>query len=182
MTAATIPLTASGSAPTRPTGPMARDIATSMFECHHDELFRAALRVCRDPETAEDLVQEALLRLMIEVDRKGSPDNVRAWLHRVITNLALSLGRRATVSRRYAGALVRRDEPATPEAIVLDLESRTALAAALDTLPEATRTALVLAASGYPGAEIAAAIGRSDTATRTMMSRARLKLRASLAA
>ena len=57
-----------------------------------------------------------------------------------------------------------------------------ALAAALGTLPEAARTALLLAASGYPGAEIAAAIGRSDTATRTMMSRARLRLRDSLAA
>jgi RNA polymerase sigma-70 factor (ECF subfamily) len=161
---------------------MARDLATTMFEGHHDELFRAALRACRDPETAEDLVQEALLRLMVEVDTRGAPDNVRAWLHRVITNLAISLGRRSTVSRRYAGALVRRDEPATPEAIVLDHETCSALAVALRDLPEATRTALVLAASGYPGAEIAATIGRSDTATRTMMSRARLKLRDSLAA
>ncbi len=75
-----------------------------------------------------------------------------------------------------------RDEPATPEAVVLDHEASLALAAALATLPKATRTALLLAASGYPGAEIAAAIGRSDTATRTMMSRARLKLRDSLAA
>jgi RNA polymerase sigma-70 factor (ECF subfamily) len=182
MTAATIPLPVCGTTPTCPAGPMARDIATSMFESHHDELFRAALRVCRDPETAEDLVQEALLRLMVETDTRGAPDNVRAWLHRVIANLAISMGRRATVSRRYAGALVRRDEPATPEAIVLGLEARSALVAALGTLPEGARTALVLAASGYPGAEIAAAIGRSDTATRTMMSRARLKLRGSLAA
>jgi RNA polymerase sigma-70 factor (ECF subfamily) len=182
MTAATFQLAACGSTSPRPAGPMARDIATSMFECHHDELCRAALRVCRDPETAEDIVQEALLRLMVEVDTKGSPDNVRAWLHRVVTNLALSLGRRTSVSRRHAGALVCRDEPATPEAVVLDHEASLALAAALATLPKATRTALLLAASGYPGAEIAAAIGRSDTATRTMMSRARLKLRDSLAA
>ena len=66
--------------------------------------------------------------------------------------------------------------------VALDHEASSALAAALGTLPEVTRTALLLAASGYPGAEIAAAIGRSDTATRTMMSRARLKLRGSLAA
>jgi RNA polymerase sigma-70 factor (ECF subfamily) len=182
MTAATSTLMACGSTATRPAGPMARDVASAMFERHHDELLRAALRACRDPDTAEDLVQEALLRLMVEIDTRGEPLNVRAWLHRVIANLAISLGRRATVSRRHAGALVRRDEPATPEAIVLSLEARSALAAALGTLPEATRTALVLAASGYPGAEIAAAIGRSDTATRTMMSRARLRLRDSMAA
>ena len=66
------------------------------------------------------------------------------------------------MSRKYAGALVRHEEPATPEAIVLDNEARSALASALQTLPEGARTALVLAASGYAGAEIAAAIGRSD--------------------
>ena len=29
---------------------------------------------------------------MVEIDAKGSPENVRAWLHRVITNPAVSLG------------------------------------------------------------------------------------------
>jgi RNA polymerase sigma factor (sigma-70 family) len=159
-----------------PAGDLARDIASTMFELHHDELYRAACRACRDPETAEDLVQEALLRLMVEIDTRGAPENMRAWMHRVIANLAVSLG------RRTAGALVRHEEPATPEAIVLDNEARSALASALQTLPEGARTALVLAASGYAGAEIAAAIGRSDCATRTMMSRARVKLRDHLAA
>jgi RNA polymerase sigma-70 factor (ECF subfamily) len=169
-------------APRVPAGDLARDLASTMFELHRDELHRAAYRVCRDPETAEDLVQEALLRLMLEIDTKGAPENMRAWLHRVINNLAISLGRHTTVGRKYAGALVRHDEPATPEAIVLQFEARAALASALQTLPDGARTALVLAASGYAGAEIAAVIGRSDCATRTMMSRARLKLRDQLVA
>ena len=177
---ATDPSTPFGSpapAAPNPAGTRARALATTMFVRHHDELYRAALRACRDPDTAEDLVQESLLRLMIEIDAKGPPDNMRAWLHRVIANLAFSLGRHQSVSRKYAGALVNHDEPATPEAIVLDHEARAAIAAALQTLPERPRTALLLAASGYPGVEIAAAIGSSDCATRTMMSRARLKLR-----
>ena len=107
---------------------------------------------------------------------------MRAWLHRVIANLAVSLGRRATVSRRHAGALVNHDAPASPEAIVLQDEIRSALATALRTLPERARTALLLAASGYHGAEIAVMIGSSDCATRTMMSRARLQLRDRIAA
>jgi RNA polymerase sigma-70 factor, ECF subfamily len=169
-------------APRLPAGDLARDLASTMFERYRDELHRAAYRVCRDPDTAEDLVQEALLRLMLEIDTRGAPENMRAWLHRVINNLAISLGRHATVGRKYAGALVRHEEPATPEAIVLQFEARAALASALQTLPDGARTALVLAASGYAGAEIAAAIGRSDCATRTMMSRARLKLRDQLVA
>jgi RNA polymerase sigma factor (sigma-70 family) len=153
-----------------------------MYEQHHAELYRSAVRACRDPGTAEDLVQEAFLRLMIEIGGNRTPDNIRAWLHRVIANLAVSLGRRATVSQRFAGALWSHDQPATPEAIALDDELRADLASALQALPDRARTALLLAASGYSGAEIAAAIGRTDCATRTLMCRARLELRDRLGA
>lgn len=169
-----------GFAPT-PTPP-GRELAATMFELHHAELYRAALRSCRDPETAEDLVQEALLRLVLEIDAGRTPDNVRAWLHRVVANLAVSLSRRATVSRRFAGELVNHDQPATPETIVLDDERRSDIAAALQGLPDRARTALLLAASGYSGVEIASAIGSTDCATRTLMCRARLKLRDRLVA
>lgn len=182
---ANIPAAPAGGATPRapqPAGGLARDLASLMFERHHDELHRAALRTCRDPEAAEDLVQEALLRLMLEVDAKGAPDNTRAWLHRVIANLAISLGRRSTVRRKYASALVSRDEPATPEAIILHHEARSAIASAMEMLPERARAALLLSASGYSGVEIAAAIGRSDCATRTLMSRARVKVRERVAA
>ena len=100
----------------------------------------------------------------------------------MIANLAISLGRRETVSQRFAGALGSRDEPVTPEAVALDDELRADLASALRALPDGARRALVLAAWGYSGAEIAAAIGRTDCATRTLMCRARLELRDRLVA
>ncbi len=153
------------------------DWATRMYEQHHAELYRAAMRACRDSEAAEDLVQEAFLRLVVEIGRDRTPDNVRAWLHRVIANLAVSAGRRAAVSQKFAPALVNRDEPATPEAIALDEERRSDLASALDALPAGARTALLLAAQGFSGTEIAAAIGRTDCATRTLMCRARITVR-----
>ncbi len=168
--------------PTTQPGDPACDIASAVYVQYYDELYRAAVRACRDSATAEDIVQEAVLRLMLEIAANGSPRNVRAWLHRVVANLAVSLGRRTSVSRKYSAVLVNRDEPVTPEAMVLELETRSALAAALRTLPERARTALLLAANGYRGSEIAAAIGCSDCATRTLMCRARMKLRDRLAA
>lgn len=158
------------------------DLAGRMYEQHHAELYRSALRACRDTGTAEDLVQEAFLRLMIEIGRNRTPDNIRAWLYRVIANLAVSAGRRTTVSQRYAGALGSHDEQATPEDIAIDDEVRAELASALQALPDRARTALLLAARGYSGAEIAAAIGRTDCATRTLLCRARLELRDRLVA
>jgi RNA polymerase sigma-70 factor (ECF subfamily) len=156
-------------------------ITGDIYEQHHLELYRFALRTCRDPEAAEDLVHEAFLRLIVEVEAGRTPDNVRAWLHRVIANLAVSNGRRAAVGRRFAPVLVRRDEPDRPDDIVLDAERRADLASVLATLPLPARTALVLAAAGFNGGEISAAVGRSGVATRTMMSRARRNLRSLLA-
>ncbi len=163
--------------PSGPADRQARDLTTRTYEQHHAELYRAAMRACRNPETAEDLVQEAFLRLVREIAADRTPDNVRAWLHRVIANLAVSLGRRAATGQRFADVLAHHEQPVTPEAIVMDLERRSELASALRVLPGEARTALVLAATGFSGAEIAAAIGRSDCATRALMCRARLKLR-----
>ena len=52
---------------------------------------------------------------------------------------------------------------------------------ALDQLTEVERTALLLASRGLSGREVAAAIGRSEAATRTMMCRARLRFREHMA-
>jgi DNA-directed RNA polymerase specialized sigma24 family protein len=60
---------------------------------------------------------------------------------------------------------------------VLEHERRSALEAALAELGDDARTALLMAANGFSGLEIAEAIGRTGLATRSMMCRARLQLR-----
>ena len=52
----------------------------------------------------------------------------------------------------------------------------------LDGLSNLEQTALLLAARGLPGREVAAAIGRSEASTRTLMCRARMRLREQLRA
>ena len=63
---------------------------------------------------------------------------------------------------------------------MLARERRSTLDAVLATLPAEARTALLLSADGFSGEEIAAAIGRSHGATRTMLSRARVRVRLAL--
>jgi DNA-directed RNA polymerase specialized sigma24 family protein len=78
-----------------------------------------------------------------------------------------------------------RHEPDTApstEATYLARERAAALDRVLGTLDRDARVALLLSAQGVPGAEIAAAIGRSPNATRTLMCRARLRLRTALGA
>jgi RNA polymerase sigma-70 factor (ECF subfamily) len=142
-------------------------------------------RVSRSPRAtrtaAEDLVQESYLRLVREVQAGRGPDNVRAWLYRVCTNLATSRGRRASVATRYLPFLASREVGETPEARHLRLELGSEPSAALAALSHDERTGLLLSAAGFHGPEIAEIVGRSHGATRTMLTRARMKVQARLA-
>jgi DNA-directed RNA polymerase specialized sigma24 family protein len=68
----------------------------------------------------------------------------------------------------------------SPEDTLMRREASGELAEALRTLRPDARTALLLAAEGFTGREVAAAIGRSEEATRTLMCRARMQLRTTL--
>lgn len=153
------------------------DFVAQMYDGHQRELFTFAMRSCRDREAAEDIVQEAFMRLIVEVEAGRTPLMVRAWLYRVVANLAVSRGRRVTVARRQLGALVTDASVDGPEHAFLEHEWRTDLDVLLGELGPDARTALLMAASGFSGLEIAEAIGRSANATRAMMCRARLRLR-----
>ena len=151
---------------------------------HHEEIFAFLVRTTRDPEVAEDLLQEAYLRLTGEARADRTPDNVRAWLYRVGANLAVSRGRR--VSAAFRG-IARLGKPASavpsenmPEAGFLEREGRAALVGVLADVDPGARAALLLASEGFNGAEIATAIGRSEAATRTLLCRTRMRVRGRL--
>jgi RNA polymerase sigma-70 factor (ECF subfamily) len=148
------------------------------YAAHQREIYSFALHATRSPEAAEDIAQEAFLRLLHEVGDRRTPDNVRAWLYRVTSNLVISRGRRQTVAGRWLTALARQEvSHESPERVTIGRESHEGLQTALASLPRDTRVALLMAAQGFSGQEIATAIGKSEAATRTMLCRARLQLR-----
>jgi RNA polymerase sigma-70 factor (ECF subfamily) len=152
------------------------------YELHRGPLFRRLVTMTREPATAEDITQESFLRLTTEIQAGRAPDNIGAWLHRVAANLVASRGRRASVADRRMGDLVdRRIEP-SPEAVSIHAEERRALRTALEALTPTDRQALLLAAHGYRGPEIARRLGRTEGATRTLLCRARTRLRERLQA
>jgi RNA polymerase sigma-70 factor (ECF subfamily) len=154
------------------------------WRAHHDELFGFLVRSTRDDGAAEDLLQDAFVRLTREARAGRMPALVRPWLFRVAGNLAISRARRGSTAVRWLQAQLARESATheSPEAGVVRRERSDTVATALATLPADARVALLLAADGFSGVEIAAAIGRSDAATRTLMCRARLRLRSELAA
>lgn len=156
-------------------------LVVEAWTAHHGALFGYLVRVTRDPEAAEELLQESFLRLTREVRAGRAPDNVHAWLFQVATNLAVSRGRRLTTALR----VVARIRPVSaagrledePEAAAIALDARNRLVAVLGHLRPDARAAILLSSEGFSSAAIAAAIGRSEAATRTLLCRARVQAR-----
>jgi RNA polymerase sigma-70 factor (ECF subfamily) len=156
---------------------------SSAFEAYHAELYSFLRRATRDEGAAEDLLQETFLRLTKEVDAGRTPDHLRGWLYRVASNLTVSRGRRTMTAFAWLNQHGRQEMGGvaeSPEAGLLARERRSSLDAVMATLPAEARTALLLSADGFSGEEIAAAIGRSHGATRTLLSRARVRVRLAL--
>jgi RNA polymerase sigma factor (sigma-70 family) len=152
-------------------------VVASAYALHANLVRRGLISSTRDPGAAEDLTQEAFIRLVIEVRAGRTPDNIRGWLQRVAYNLAMSRGRHLAVADRRSAELASPAFAPSPEGLMLDAERDDALRDVLAALGSVDRRALILASQGYPVQEIAQSIGRSNGATRTLMCRARMKLR-----
>jgi RNA polymerase sigma-70 factor, ECF subfamily len=162
------------------------DLRTDFVMAAYDEnqrrLTSFAYALTRDADAADDLVQETFLRLVKEHAAGREPENVTAWLYRVCSNLATSRGRRGVVARKFLERTPAEETEVAAEIEILRHELSATLLAALTILPDDQRSALVMAAQGFSGREIADALGRTETSTRTMMFRARERLRTFLVA
>jgi RNA polymerase sigma factor (sigma-70 family) len=158
------------------------DFVMAAYDENQRKLTSFAYSLTRDADAADDLVQETFLRLVKEHAAGREPDNVTAWLYRVCANLATSRGRRGVVARRFLERRPAEETEVAAEVETLRHETSDALVAALAILPDDARTAIVMAAQGFSGREIAEALGRTETSTRTMMFRARERLRTFLEA
>ena len=150
------------------------------YEAHHAEVYGFLARATRDVTAAEDLLQETYLRLTQEARAGQAPLQVRAWLYRVASNLVISRARRQTTARGWHGGSGQRGDPMTapsPEAGVVRREGVAEMDRVLEGLSADARLALLLSGEGFGGEEIAATIGRSTAATRTLLSRARARVR-----
>jgi RNA polymerase sigma-70 factor (ECF subfamily) len=158
------------------------DFVMTAYEENQRRLMGFAYALTHDADVADDLVQETFLRLVKEHAAGRVPDNVSAWLFRVCANLVKSRGRHGMVVRRFVERAPPPDDEVAADVEMFRHETGEALAAALAILTTEARTALVMAANGFSGREIAVSIGRTETATRTLMFRARERLRSFLIA
>ena len=142
------------------------------YEANWSDVFRFALAWTNDWAAAEDLAQEAFIRLWQHRRDLDWGRPVLPWL--IVTTRRLALDRFRALRRRLLP--VHREEPFDDSARDRWLDVR----AAMEALTPLERTALVLTTlEGWTYAEVAEALGGSTASLRAAVSRARDKLEAS---
>ncbi|HZQ83438.1 MAG TPA: RNA polymerase sigma factor [Acidimicrobiales bacterium] len=153
---------------------------TEIVKDHYASLFAHALRKMGDQRSAEDVVQDSLLRAYKGLHSFSGDYNLNAWLHRIVNNVCADEGSRrqrearlAARFRTYADVVV----PPVDEDIV-DIQAAATVRAAVAELPDAYREALVLRdLMEMEYADVAEHIGISEQNARARVSRARAALR-----
>jgi RNA polymerase sigma factor (sigma-70 family) len=142
------------------------------FDEHRDRLYRALWLVARDRSLAEELAQDAFLKVWERWDRVRDLDDPAGYLYRTGLNLYRNRRRRAAlVVRRMIHASSVTDEIAA-------VDARDAVVRALGTLTPRERAALVLTELLDMTSEDAArALGVRASTVRVLAGRARAALR-----
>ncbi|MFF5721494.1 sigma-70 family RNA polymerase sigma factor [Streptomyces buecherae] len=160
------------------------DSIAEAFESQRDRLKAVAYRVLGSHADAEDVVQEAWLRLSRQ--EADAIHNLGGWLTTVVGRLSLDVLRsgrarpEVSLDDRSPEFTVTLDDAPTPdERVALGDSVGLALHTVLDSLRPDERLAFVLHdVFAVPFAEIALILGRSADATKMLTSRARRKARA----
>ena len=84
--------------------PSTRSAFNEQALVHLDGLYGTALRLTRNPEEAEDLVQEAVLRAWDKWHQFKQGTNCKAWLYRILTNTFINGYRRRVKEREILEA------------------------------------------------------------------------------
>ena len=148
-----------------------------LYAQHGTAVYSAALRLLRDEQDAEDVIQEMFVRLPVTLAGYDAARGLLGpWLRRVAVRLALMRlrgnRRRREVGAIEVAALLARDDSAIDRLTIED---------ALRRLSSDQRTVFLLKeVEGYEHREIAALLDISVSASEVRLYRARVALRALL--
>ena len=159
-----------------------------LVDAYSGRLYRLALKMLNHPQDAEDVLQETFIKAFRHIKNFDGRSSISTWLYRIATNEALMVLRRKhpdTISIEEPDATDEDQEAlevvdfcCIPETELLNDEVRQTLDQAVTRLPASLRTVFLLRdVEGLSTQEAADVLGLSETALKTRLSRARLRLR-----
>lgn len=143
----------------------------AFFRLEHERLFRSLWLLTRDRHEAEEVAQEAFLRLWERWGRIADAPDPVAYLYRTALNVWRSRLRRVAVAARKAIHHTRRGDE------MEDVEARDTVLRSLASLPERQRAAIVLMdVLDLPSERAGSILGVRPVTVRVLAARARATL------
>lgn len=145
-----------------------------IFRAFQGPAYSVAYRICQSRETAEEVTQEAFMTAFRKIRQFRGDAPFWGWLRRVVVNQTISTIRRDTRVKtlEFQDYLAASDGEQERIGMAMDLES------ALATLDARDRAVVWLHdVEGYGHQEIADLFGKSESFSKTRLSRARARLR-----
>lgn len=150
-----------------------------LIQRHQRRVVALATRLLSSPERAEDIAQEAFIRVFRSAARFEPRARFSTWLYRIVVNLCNDERRRW----RFRFARLFGDVPAAATAPAVETEETVVrVRSAVDALPDRQRTVLVLHRFEWLSCrEVAEVTGFSESSVESLLVRAYANLRKSLA-
>lgn len=156
----------------------------ALMTMHERRMYAVALRMCGNPEDAQDCLQEAMLRIFRAISGFKAQSSFSTWVYRITMNACLDeLRRRKSRPVSSLDGMVEMgwspaDDGESPEEHALRGERGRALMAYIAELPEEMRSAIVLRdIQGHSYEEIALILDANVGTIKSRISRGREKLR-----
>ena len=164
-----------------------------MVDTYSGPLYRLALKMLGNEPDAQDVLQNTFLKAFQHIREFEGRSKLSTWLYRIASNEALMMVRKRRPETNFTDTVQEQDEGqildpiqftdwcCLPEDEFLTSESRAALDRAVQRLPETLRIVFILRdIEALSIQETSQALGLSETAVKTRLLRARLRLREEL--
>jgi RNA polymerase sigma-70 factor (ECF subfamily) len=162
-----------------------------LVEAYSGVIYRLAIKMLENSQDAEDVLQDTFIKAYRALPSFDGRSSLSTWLYRIATNEALMLLRRrkhVSISLDDPSDGEQEQEPleiidwcCLPENELLSAEARAHLDRAIERLPASLRVVFLLRdIEGLSTQETGEVLNLSETAVKTRLSRARLRLREQL--
>ena len=164
-----------------------------LVDAYSGPLYRLALKMLGNASDAEDALQNTFIKAFQHVDKFEGRSSLLTWLYRIASNEALMLLRKRHPETTFSDIPSENEDDKNydpvqitdwcclPEEELLSAEARTALDRAVEHLPETLRIVFILRdIEDLSIQETSQVLGLSETAVKTRLLRARLRLREEL--
>ena len=153
-----------------------KSFAQKMLYDKYSKLFYAiCCRYCKDKEDAQDILQDAFLKIYRNLSQFKHEGSFEGWMKRIVVNTSIEHYRKQINILSFDDQLAPEDTPLTMDEISLD---EAALMGLIQGLPNGFRMVFnMYVIEGYNHAEIAEKLGISEGTSKSQYSRAKSILR-----